>query len=155
LTPGGSNGRQTLLLGVRNDGNVLVKGRGRLMVTDAEGNRVQDARFPVDTFVAHTGIQLPVAVEDRVLPAGRYRAVAELRYAGRTTQRGCGFAISDHQVGQIYRSRPDLIAPERPVLPYALGGAALTLAGFTLAAAFFRRPRRRSERQPAEGRSAA
>jgi hypothetical protein len=155
LTPGGANGRQTLLLGVRNDGNVLVKGRGRLMVTDAEGNRVQDARFPVDTFVAHTGVQLPVAVEDRVLPAGRYRAVAELRYAGRTTRREFRFAISDHQLGQIYRSRPDLIAPARPMLPYALGGAALALAGFTLAAALFRRPRRRSERRHAEGRSAA
>jgi hypothetical protein len=59
LTPGGSNGRQALLLGVRNDGNVLVKGRGRLIVTDAEGNRVQDARFPVDTFVAHTASSSP------------------------------------------------------------------------------------------------
>lgn len=144
LTPGGANGRQTLLLGVRNDGNVLVKGRGRLLVADAEGNRVQDARFPIDTFVAHTGIRLPVAVDGRVLPAGRYRAVAELRYAGRATRREFGFAISDHQVGQIYRSRPDLLSPQRPLLPYALGGAAFALAGFTFAAAIFRRPRRRA-----------
>jgi hypothetical protein len=144
LTPGGSNGRQALLLGVRNDGNVLVKGRGRLDVTDAEGNRVQDARFAVDTFVAQTGIQLPIAVEGRILPAGRYRAVAELRYGGHTARREFGFAISDRQLRQVYRSRPQLIAPERPVLSYALGGAAMALAGFTVAAALFRRPRRRA-----------
>jgi hypothetical protein len=105
---------------------------------------VQNARFAVDTFVPHTGIQLPIAVEGRILPAGHYSAVAELRYAGHTTRREFGFAISDRQVRQVYRSRPELIAPQRPVLSYALGGAALALAGFTLAAALFRRPRRRA-----------
>ena len=53
----------------------------------------------------------------RILPAGRYRAVAELRYAGRTTRREFGFAISDRQLGQVYRSRPDL---DRAGAPHAL-----------------------------------
>ncbi len=146
LKAGGQDGRQTLLLGIRNDGNVLVKGRGRLMVADAEGNRVQDARFPLDTFVAHTGVQLPIPVSGQALPAGGYHAVAELRYAGRTTSHEFDFTISDRQVEQVFRSRPDLIAPQRPVLPYLLGGFALALAGFTAAAALFRRPRRGTSR---------
>ena len=146
LTPGGADGRQALLLGVRNAGNVLVKGRGRLVVTNADGDRVQDARFPIDTFVAHTGIQLPVRVAGAALPAGRYHAVAELRYAGHTTRREFGFSISDRQLAHVFRSDPELLAPQRPVLAYVLGGAAFALAGFTFAAAIFRRPRaRRSE----------
>jgi hypothetical protein len=153
LRAGGADGHQALLLGMRNDGNVLVKGRGRLVVTDADGDRVQDARFPIDTFVARSAIQFPVAVRGRALPTGRYHAVAELRYAGRTTQREFGFSISDRQLDQVFRSRPDLLAPQRPVLPYVVGGIAFALSGFIVAAAIFRRPRRRSAVRAAERRS--
>jgi hypothetical protein len=155
LRAGGQNGRQALLLGVRNDGNVLVKGRGRLVVTDAHGRRVQDARFPIDTFVAGTAIALPIAVARKALPAGRYRAVAELRYAGRTTRRTFGLAISDHQVNQVFRSQPGLLAPHRSIVVLLVGGAAFALAGFAIAAAIFRRPRRRPQPAGAEGRSRA
>jgi len=155
LTAGGADGHQALLLGVRNDGNVLVKGRGRLAVSNADGDLVQDVRFPIDTFVAHTGIQLPVRVAGEALPAGRYHAVAELRYVGLTTRREFDFSISDRQLAHVFRSHPDLLAPQRPVLPYVLGGAALVLAGFTFAAAIFRRPRRRATARAAESRSGA
>jgi hypothetical protein len=87
LRPGGADARQALLLGVRNDGNVLVKGRGRLIVTDGDGHRLQDARFALDTFVSRTAIQLPVAVSGRALPKGDYRAVAQLRF-GLVASRG-------------------------------------------------------------------
>jgi hypothetical protein len=153
LRPGGANGHQALLLGMRNDGNVLVKGRGRLVVTNADGDRVQDARFAIDTFVAHTGVQFTVRVDGNALPAGRYHGAAELRYAGRTTRRDFDFSISDRQVEQVFRSRPDVLAPQRPVLPYVVGGVVFALAGFTVAAAIFRRPRRRSAARAAEGRS--
>jgi hypothetical protein len=153
LTAGGQDGRQALLLGVSNDGNVLVKGRGRLVVTDEKGKRVQDARFPVDTFVAGTSIALPIAVTRSALPAGHYRAVAELRYDGHTTRRTFAFAISDRQVDQVFRSRPGLLAPRRSIVVLLAGGAAFALAGFAIAAAIFRRPRRRDE--AAEGRAGA
>jgi hypothetical protein len=68
LRTGGADARQALLLGVRNDGNVLVKGRGRLIVADGDGHRLQDARCALDTFVPGTAIQLPVAVSGRALP---------------------------------------------------------------------------------------
>jgi hypothetical protein len=87
LRTGGADARQALLLGVRNDGNVLVKGRGRLIVTDGDGHRLQDARFALDTFVSRTAIQLPVAVSGRALPKGDYRAVAQLRF-GLVASRG-------------------------------------------------------------------
>jgi hypothetical protein len=155
LTAGGQDGHQALLLGVRNDGNVLVKGRGRLVVTDAEGKRLQDARFPIDTFVAGTSIALPIAVTGHALEAGRYRAVAELRYDGHTTRRAFAFAISDHQVDQVFRSRPGLLAPHRSIVVLLVGGAAFALAGFAIAAAIFRRPRRRDEPAATEGRAGA
>jgi WxL interacting protein linking bacterial and host surfaces len=153
LRAGGQDGRQALLLGVRNDGNVLVKGRGRLVVSDAKGRRLQNARFPIDTFVARTAIALPVAVTGRALPAGRYHAVAELRYDGRVTRRTFDFAISDHQVDQVFHSRPGLLAPHRSLITVLVGGAAFALAGFAIAAAIFRRPRRRQEAAAVEGRS--
>jgi hypothetical protein len=153
LQAGGQDGRQALLLGVRNDGNVLVKGTGRLVVSDAEGTRLQDARFAIDTFVARTAIALPVAVTGRALQAGRYHAVAELRYDGRVTRRTFDFAVSDRQVDQVFRSRPGLLAPHRSMITVLVGGAAFALAGFAIAAAIFRRPRRRPEPAAAEGRS--
>jgi hypothetical protein len=154
LRAGGDHARQSLLLGIRNDGNVLVKGRGRLTVTDADGDRVQDARFPVDTFVPGMGIELPVAVARRALPAGSYSAVAELRYRGRTTRRTFAFSISNRQVEQVFGSRPDLLAPPArgsSLLVALLVGGVMAVAGFLIAAVIFRRPRRRT----AEGRPGA
>jgi hypothetical protein len=155
LRAGGQDGRQALMLGVRNDGNVLVKGRGRLVISDAKGKRLQDARFPIDTFVAQTAIAMPIAVTGHALGAGHYQAVAELHYDGHTTRRTFGFAISDHQVDQVFRSRPGLLAPHRSVVAFLVGGAAFALAGFAIAAAIFRRPRRRTEPAAAEGGSSA
>jgi hypothetical protein len=154
LRAGGDHARQSLLLGIRNDGNVLVKGRGRLTVTDADGDRVQDARFPVDTFVPGTGVELPVAVARRALPAGSYSAVAELRYRGRTTRRSFAFSISNRQVEQVFGSRPDLLAPPArgsSLLVALLVGGVMAVAGFLIAAVIFRRPRKRT----AEGRPGA
>jgi hypothetical protein len=144
IRAGGEDGRQALLLGMRNEGNVLVKGRGRLLVTDAEGRRLQNTRFPIDTFVVGTAVALPVPVTHRALAAGHYHAVAELRYRGQTTRRAFDFEISDHQVGQVFGSRPGLAAPHRSATTLLPWGAGLALAGFAIGAAIFRRPRRRS-----------
>jgi hypothetical protein len=42
VAPGGADGRQLLLLGLRNDGTVMLKPTGTLRVTDATGRQVQD-----------------------------------------------------------------------------------------------------------------
>jgi hypothetical protein len=143
LRAGGQDGRQALVLGMRNNGNTLVKGRGRLVVTDARGKRLQNARFPIDTFVAGTAIGLPIPVTRKALGPGRYHAIAELRYRGRITRRAFDLTISDHQVNQVFRSRPGLLAPRRSAITLLIGGAAFALAGFAIAAVIFRRPRPR------------
>jgi hypothetical protein len=143
LRAGGQDGHQALVLGIRNDGNTLVKGRGRLVVSDARGKRVQNARFPIDTFVAGTGIGLPIPVTSKALAPGRYHAIAELRYRGRTTRRAFDLTISDHQVNQVFGSRPGLLAPRRSAVTLVIGGLAFALAGFAIAAVIFRRPRPR------------
>ena len=97
LRPGGADARQALLLGVRNDGNVLVRGRGRLIVTDGDGHRLQDARFALDTFVPGTAIQLPVAVSGRALPKLR---------ATTARSRSCALGSWRHRGGdQVQRLR--------------------------------------------------
>jgi hypothetical protein len=141
LRAGGQDGRQALVLGIRNDGNTLVKGRGRLVVSDAKGKRLQNAQFKVDTFVPGTAIGLPIPVTRKALGHGRYHAIAELRYRGRTTRRAFELTISDHQVNQVFRSRPGLLAPRRSAITLLIGGVAFALAGFAVAAVIFRRPR--------------
>jgi hypothetical protein len=59
------------------------------------------------------------------------------------TRRAFDLTISDHQVKQVFRSRPGLLAPHRSALTLLIGGAAFALAGFAVAAVIFRRRRPR------------
>jgi hypothetical protein len=53
-------GHQSILIGVANPGNVLVKGTGALTVVDRSGRRVERRAFALDTLVSHTQISYPV-----------------------------------------------------------------------------------------------
>lgn len=140
LAAGGSAGRQSLLLGLRNNGNVLTKGRGQLTVTK-DGRTVQRSRFALDTFVPRTTIAFPVAVRGKALGAGDYRGTATLHFAGHQVERSFNFSISSGQLDQVFHSRPDLRPDDggQSVVPLIAGGAALLAAGFGLSALLFRR----------------
>jgi hypothetical protein len=143
LRAGGEAGRQSLFLGIRNTGNVLVKGRGHLVVTKG-GRTVQDQRFPLDTFVPRTAVELPLRVRGpRALRDGDYRAVAVLRYRGRTVRRAFTFSISKKAVRQVFGTKAAPLAPvtDSPLLTM-LAGAGIAAAGFALAALLATRRRR-------------
>jgi LPXTG-motif cell wall-anchored protein len=104
---GPAEGFQTLLIGMRNQGNRLLKGTGSLVVSDESGERLKRGTFNVDTFVPQTGVAYPFVVPGEALPAGRYRAVVTVRYGqGRIVRLATWFTISDEEVEQVFGSDP-------------------------------------------------
>jgi hypothetical protein len=103
LVASGRPGYQTLLIGLGNTGNTLVKGAGRLTVSRAGGGRVLERSFPLDTFVPQTRIAFPVYVRGPRLPVGSYVATVVITYGnGHRVSRTFHFAISAHQVRQTF-----------------------------------------------------
>src|SRR5204863_9610683 len=54
VTAGGLRGYQQLFLGLRNGGNVLLKGNGSVVVSTMDGKRLKSSAFLLDTFVPQT-----------------------------------------------------------------------------------------------------
>jgi hypothetical protein len=132
VRPGGARGYQQLLVGLANPGNVLVKGRGLMRVRDAAGRPVKRLRFRVDTFVPRTRIALPLAVEGKALPAGRYVARVNLRFHGRKVSKTFAFTVDDRALAQVFGARPPtrIDAASRSPLVLLAVGALLLALGF-------------------------
>lgn len=143
VKPGSVAATQTLVLALRNRGNRLLKGSGRVAVS-VRGRRIRSASFPVDTFVPGTGVGYPAVLKGRPLRAGRYRADVVIRYGrGRVVRHRSTFAVSRKQAAALESQLP----PQPPAEPgkgpnilwFVLGGIALLLTGFGTAAVIFRR----------------
>jgi hypothetical protein len=114
VSASGRPGYQILVIGLGNDGDELVKGRGSLAVSTPSGRRVLTRRFALDTFVPHSEIGYPVYVSGRRLPAGSYRATVSITYgADHRLTRSFRFRISKRQLRHTYGT----------VAPAALGGS--------------------------------
>jgi hypothetical protein len=111
--PAGSHGRQTVLVGIRNDGTELLKTRGSFELRDDSGRMRMRSPLRLDTFVPHTEVGFPVRVTGRALPAGSYEAKVTLHYRGGVATRVMPVSVSDANVKQVFKSRPDL-APASP-----------------------------------------
>jgi hypothetical protein len=134
LSAAGRPGYQTLLIGLANTGEALVKGRGRLAVTDAGGKSVLNQTFALDTFVPRTQVQFPIYVGQRRLAAGRYGGTVTIHYGnGHRLQKTFGFSISAQQVRQTFGSNPSSVTGSRgsssSIPAWALGLGALVLVG--------------------------
>lgn len=147
----GRPGYQTLLIGLTNAGNTLVKGSGTITVDDSSGKGVLSKSFTLDTFVPHTQIQYPVYVTGRRLPAGGYRCKVAIRYGnGHSASRNCSFSISAQALAQTFGSAGSPSAASNtssvPAWAYALGGVALVVLSIGGTALYFRsRIARRSD----------
>jgi len=134
LSASGRPGYQTLLIGLANTGDALVKGRGRLAVHDAGGKSVLDQRFALDTFVPRTQVQFPVYIGQRRLAAGRYSGTVTIDYGNsHRLQKSFGFSISAQQLRQTFGSNPSGVTGGRgsssSIPAWALGLGALGLVG--------------------------
>lgn len=149
VRPGHAEGFQTLLIGMRNEGNELLRGRGSMLISDENGEALKQTTFNVDTFVPRTSIAYPFAVPGEALPAGRYRAAVTVRYGtGHTVRMTKWFTISDEQIEQVFgsSSHGPASSDSTSIPPYVLAALALLLLGFLAAWAFLRRRGRQAPR---------
>jgi hypothetical protein len=140
IKPGRQPGHQSLLLGIGNPGNLLLKGTGSLKVVNHTGRQVLNRRFNLDTFVPQTHIGFPVYVRGKALPPGRYRGTITISYRGHHLTRTFPFTITKADTKQVFGSQTAQAAPagssgggERTAL-YILAGVSVLLVG---AAGFF------------------
>lgn len=111
IKAGSQPGHQSLLLGIGNPGNVLLKGGGSLKVVNRSGSLVKSQSFNLDTFVPETHVDFPVYVRGKALRPGRYRGTVTISYRGRRLTRTFPFAISKADTKQVFGSQAAQIAP--------------------------------------------
>jgi len=104
LRASGIPGRQSILIGLSNTGNEFVKGKGSLTVTDSSGKRVKRETFPLDTFVSHTHVDLPIYTTGKPLPNGSYNGTVAISYLGRHLTRTFPLDINAGNQEQVFGS---------------------------------------------------
>jgi hypothetical protein len=138
----GIPGRQSILIGLSNPGNVFVKGQGSLTVVDSSGKQVKQQNFPLDTFVSHTHIDLPIYTAGKALPNGSYKGTVAITYRGHRLVRTFPFVISSANQKQVFGSTaPASSSSSTSPLLYVLIGAGVMLLA-VMAFLFFRYLRR-------------
>jgi Bacterial protein of unknown function (DUF916) len=131
LRPSAIPGHQDLQVGLSNAGNVLLKGSGSLTVVDGSGKRLRHQDFPLDTFVPHTHINLPIYTAGKALPVGSYKGTVVITYWGHRLVRTFLFKITAADNKQAFGSpaTSTVASPTDNTLLYALiGGGVLLLA---------------------------
>jgi WxL Interacting Protein, peptidoglycan binding domain len=78
---------QTIQLGMRNTGTLIIKPTGTLVVRDSHRRVMNRAPLRIDTFLPNTAIQYPVFVKGHPLPSGTYTAYVTLHYGAHSTTR--------------------------------------------------------------------
>lgn len=95
---GEQSGYQTVMVGLRNTGSVILQPSGSLEVVDAGGHVVQDFPLKLGSFLPQTSITYPFYVKQS-LSAGVYQAVLTLTYGhGHTLNSTQAFTVSQAQV---------------------------------------------------------
>jgi hypothetical protein len=150
VSASGHPGYQTLLIGLANPGDTLLKGAGRIAVDKLGAGAAVSRSFALDTFVPQTRIQYPLYLRRR-LAAGRYRARIEIVYGRQHRVTGTFvFSIAAGQLRKTYGSTapaglggsPSSSSP--PVWLIALGALALIAASVAGSAFYFRARSRRT-----------
>lgn len=133
---GPAEGFQTLLIGMRNEGNRLIEGTGSVAIGDESGERLKQGTFNLDTFVPRTSVAYPFLVPGDALPAGRYHAAVAVRYGqGSVARLSTWFTISDEEVEQVFGSDPQRpAAGDSSGIPWILLAALAALLLVLLAA---------------------
>lgn len=127
---GVSDGYEVLHLSFRNAGNVLLRPRLAVQVTDARRRVVVRRTRDLDTFVPKTQVPYPLYLTGKPLAAGLYELAGTLSYARRVTRFRTTFVISPTHVKQIEDAKTPAQTPVEtearttPLL-WALIGAAL------------------------------
>lgn len=140
---GSPGGHQSVLVGMRNAGDVLVKPILSVLLRDGAGHVVQRTRLKLDTFVPRTEILYPMPVLRRALRTGHYTAEIALDDgSGHVTSARTPFDVSAKQVKQVFGGNSPLAQSSGgsalgKYLPWALVAVLAGVAGL-----LYRRQRR-------------
>lgn len=137
IKPGDQPGHQSLLLGIGNTGNVLVKGTGSLKVVNHSGRQVQSQSFNLDTFVPESQIDFPVYIQGKALRPGRYRGTVMIDYRGRNLTRTYPFTITAADVAQTFGSQASQATPLGSSNDDTLLYVLIVVTVLSISAAFF------------------
>lgn len=149
VTTGGERGFQQVIVHFANAGNVLLKPKGTVTISDSHGARVESLPFAMDTFLPKTAIDYPILLR-KALAAGDYSAAIRLNASRRTFSSKATFNVSNQNVKQVFTSASPTQAP--PVAstagsssspPWALIAAVAALALILAALVLFQLRRRR------------
>lgn len=138
IKAGNQPGHQSVLLGIGNTGNVLVKGSGTLKIVGKSGQVAQRSSFDLDTFVPGTKIDFPVYVQGKALNPGDYRGTVSIAYRGHRLTRTFPFTITTAQAAQVFgaeaaQQTPIESSSNDDTILYAL----LAVSVLSLGAAFY------------------
>ena len=156
IEAGGNTGYQTLQIALSNPGELMVKGRGTVVVTTAAGAPVKRQDFAIDTFVPRTRISYPLVMRGKALLPGDYRARVLLTWSGggHSSSSALPFKVTRKNIAQAYGSKGLAQLPGAkgstsgpPIAIIAGGGIVILLLGFGATAAYFRRRTRELERR--------
>ncbi|MCW2966823.1 MAG: putative protein of unknown function cell surface [Solirubrobacteraceae bacterium] len=144
---GANPGYQTLLVGIANGGNRMLKGTGIVKVVNEAGATLRRQAFTIDTFLPRTRVDDPIVLRGATLPAGRYHASVLIRWPGGSSHLHAPFTVSTGQLRQVYGSRglpgqqgANHAGSGGPGMAVLAGGALLLLlAGVSASALYFRR----------------
>lgn len=101
---GGNGGYQTLVLALSNPGELMVKGKGAVQVTDKSGKVVGSQRFNIDTFLPRTRIDYPLVVRGKALLPGSYEATVSLDWGSDQLRQAFPFSVSRKDIKQAFGS---------------------------------------------------
>jgi hypothetical protein len=130
---GGRKGYQQVFVRMRNDGNVMGKPSGSIVIEDPKGNSVLDQRFQLDTFLPHTTIDYPVNISRRALDVGTYTTRVELDFAGsdgkQTVRSSPKLQVTAANVSQVFTSAAPPTPPPSAKTSKSTGTASAAPAG--------------------------
>jgi hypothetical protein len=130
---GGRKGYQQVFVRMCNDGNVMGKPSGSIVIEDPKGKSVLDERFQLDTFLPHTTIDYPVNISKRALDVGTYSTRVELDFAGgngkQTVRSSPKFQVTAANVSQVFTSAAPSTPPPSATTSKSTETAAAAPAG--------------------------
>jgi Bacterial protein of unknown function (DUF916) len=137
IKAGDQPGHQSVLLGIGNTGNVLVKGRGTLEIVGKGGHVAQRSSFGLDTFVPGTHVDFPVYIQGKALAPGGYRGTVSIAYRGRSLTRTFPFTITAAQTAQVFGAPAAQQTASGPSSDRTLTYVLVAVSVLSLGAAFY------------------
>lgn len=125
LALGGTQSAPGLLVGLRNNGNILQKPSINVVVKNAAGQTVLNVpTFTLDTFVPQTQINYPLAIAPGALLPGDYFVTVSEMYGSGTPQT---MVVATYPIAYYYVPTLTGISPLSGI---TAGGTTVTLSGF-------------------------